>query len=397
MTTPTVRALSAPLAAGFITVLVGYTSSAALIFEAARAAGGSAAQISSWLIALGLAMGLTCIGLSLRYRVPVVTAWSTPGAALLATSLSGYSMNVAVGCFLFSAALILVCGVTGWFERLMNRVPMSLCAALLAGVLVRFGMSAFTSMQTALGLVLPMFLAYLVCKRFKPRYAMLAVLLLGLGLAKWQGLLHLDTASLQLAAPVWIAPEFSVPALIGVGLPLFIVTMASQNIPGVAVLRSAGYAPPISPIIAWTGLVNLLLAPFGCFAVNLAAITAAICMGKDAHEDPAKRYQASIVAGLLYLMLGILGATVGGLLAAFPRELIFAIAGFALLGTIGNGLTLALREEHQREPALITFVVTASGLTLFGIGPAFWGLVAGVIALVMLGNTKNLSNKSKAS
>lgn len=370
--------------AGFVTVLVGYTSSAAIIFEAARAAGGSQAQIASWLIALGLAMGMTCIGLSLRYRIPVVTAWSTPGAALLATSLSGYSMNVAVGCFIVSAALILLCGVTGWFERIMNRVPMSLCAALLAGVLVRFGMNAFVSMQTALKLVLPMFLVYLVCKRLKPRYVMLLVLLTGIGLAWQQDLLHFASSRFALSAPVWIAPEFSWQALIGVGLPLFIVTMASQNIPGVAVLRSAGYTPPVSSLIGWTGFVNLLLAPFGCFAVNLAAITAALCMGKEAHEDPAKRYQASVVAGGFYVILGICGAMVGALLNAFPRELIFAIAGFALLGTIASGLTIAMREENQREPALITFVVTASGLTLFGIGPAFWGLVAGVIALLVL-------------
>ncbi|MBS1154972.1 MAG: benE [Proteobacteria bacterium] len=375
------------LTAGFITVLVGYTSSAAIVFEAARAAGGSQAQIASWLIVLGLAMGMTCIGLSLRYRIPVVTAWSTPGAALLATSLAGHSMNVAVGCFIFAAALILLCGVTGWFERIMSRVPMSLCAALLAGVLVRFGMNAFVSMQTALLLVLPMFGVYLVCKRFKPRYVMLLVLLTGIALAQTQGLLHLDASRFALATPVWIAPEFNWQALIGIGLPLFIVTMASQNIPGVAVLRSAGYTPPVSALISWTGFVNLVLAPFGCFAVNLAAITAALCMGKEVHDDPAKRYQASVAAGGFYLILGVLGAAVGAFLNAFPRELIFAIAGFALLGTIGNGLTLALREEEQREPALITFLVTASGLTLFGIGSAFWGLVAGVLALLVLGGT----------
>ena len=375
--------------AGFITVLVGYTSSAAIVFEAARAAGGSQAQIASWLIVLGLAMGMTCIGLSLRYRIPVVTAWSTPGAALLATSLNGYSMNVAVGCFIFAAALILLCGVTGWFERAMAKVPMSLCAALLAGVLVRFGMNAFISMQTALTLVLPMFLVYLLCKRFKPRYVMLLVLLAGIGLAQWQGLLHLDANQFALAAPVWIAPEFNWHALIGVGLPLFIVTMASQNIPGVAVLRSAGYTPPVSALISWTGLTNLLLAPFGCFAVNLAAITAALCMGKEVHDDPAKRYQASVAAGSFYLILGISGAAVGAFLNAFPRELIFAIAGFALLGTIGSGLTIAMRDEQQREPALITFLVTASGLTLFGIGSAFWGLVAGVLALLILGYARS--------
>lgn len=370
--------------AGFVTVLVGYTSSAAIVFAAARAAGGSAEQIASWLIALGLAMGITCICLSLRYRIPVVTAWSTPGAALLATSLSGYSMNVAVGCFIFSAALILLCGVTGWFERIMNRVPMSLCAALLAGVLIRFGMNAFVSMQSALKLVLPMFLVYLICKRIKPRYVMLLVLLTGIGLAWQQNLLHFADSRFALSAPVWIAPEFSWQALIGVGLPLFIVTMASQNIPGVAVLRSAGYTPPVSKLIGWTGGINLLLAPFGCFAVNLAAITAALCMGQEAHEDPAKRYQASMMAGGFYLILGICGAAVGALLNAFPRELIFAIAGFALLGTIASGLTLAMRDETQREPALITFVVTASGLTLFGIGSAFWGLVAGAVALLLL-------------
>lgn len=380
------RHLSLPtVTAGFITVLVGYTSSAAIVFEAARAAHGSQAQIASWLIVLGLAMGMTCIGLSLRYRIPVVTAWSTPGAALLATSLNGYSMNVAVGCFIFAAALILLCGLTGWFERAMAKVPMSLCAALLAGVLVRFGMNAFISMQTALTLVLPMFVVYLFCKRLKPRYVMLLVLLTGIALAKWQGLLHLDGSQFALAAPVWIAPEFNWHALVGVGLPLFIVTMASQNIPGVAVLRSAGYTPPVSALISWTGLTNLLLAPFGCFAVNLAAITAALCMGKEVHDDPAKRYQASVAAGGFYLVLGISGAAVGAFLNAFPRELIFAIAGFALLGTIGSGLTIAMRDEQQREPALITFLVTASGLTLFGIGSAFWGLVAGVLALLILG------------
>lgn len=385
------RIASLPLSAmvaGFITVLVGYTSSAALVFAAARAAGGTPAQMASWFIVLGLAMGISCIGLSLRYRIPVVTAWSTPGAALLATALTGYSMNVAVGCFIFSAALILLCGITGWFERIMKRVPMSLCAALLAGVLVRFGMNAFVSMQTALALVLPMFLVYLVCKRLKPRYVMLLVLLTGIGLAWQQGLLHLAESRFSLAAPVWIAPELNLRALIGVGLPLFVVTMASQNIPGVAVLRSAGYTAPVSGLISWTGLTNLLLAPFGCFSVNLAAITAALCMGKEAHEEPNQRYLASVAAGVFYLILGLCGAAIGALLNAFPRELIFAIAGFALLGTIASGLTLALREEAQREPALITFVVTASGLTLFGIGSAFWGLIAGTLALWVLPGKK---------
>ncbi|MBL8509880.1 benzoate/H(+) symporter BenE family transporter [Chitinimonas sp. JJ19] len=372
------------LAAGFITVLVGYTSSAAIIFQAARAAGATPAELASWLMVLGFAMGLTCIGLSLRYRIPVSTAWSTPGAALLTTSLAGYGMGEAIGAFVFSAALITLCGITGWFERAMKYIPLSIAAAMLAGVLLKFGINAFTAMQGQFWIVLPMFLAYLLFKRFLPRYAVVAVLLVGSLLAAWFGLIKLDGVSFAFAAPVWTTPQFSWTAMMGIGLPLFIVTMASQNIPGVAVLRSSGYEPPVSALVGWTGFTNLLLAPFGCFALNLAAITAAICAGKEAHEDPAQRYRASVAAGGFYLLLGLLGGSVGALFAAFPTELVLAIAGIALFGALSSGLALAMREDNQREPALITFLVTASGVSLGGIGSAFWGLVAGVLALVVL-------------
>jgi benzoate membrane transport protein len=366
-----------------VTVLVGYTSSAAIVFEAARHAGASAPEIASWLLALGLAMGLTCIGLSLRYKVPVVTAWSTPGAALLITSLAGVSLPQAIGAFVFSAALITLAGITGIFERAINRIPLPMAAAMLAGILVRFGMNVFGSMQVNLALVLPMFLGYLLFKRLIPRYAVILVLLAGIAIVAAQGNLHLNQVSLSLAQPIWTTPVFSPGVLLGVGLPLFIVTMASQNVPGVAVLHSAGYRPPISSLMTSTGLVNLLLAPFGCFAVNLAAITAALCMSKEAHEDAQRRYLASVVAGGLYLLLGIFGATVGALFAAFPKELVLAIAGLALFGTIAGGLTTAMRDDKEREPALITFLITASGVTLFGIGSAFWGLVGGALALLI--------------
>lgn len=369
------------LAAGFITVLVGYTSSAAIIFQAAGAAGATLAELASWLMVLGFGMGVTCIGLSLRYRMPISTAWSTPGAALLVSSLPGVSMPEAIGAFVFSAALITLSGVTGWFERAMKHVPLSIAAAMLAGVLLRFGMNAFSALQQQFGIVLPMLLAYLVFKRFLPRYAVVVVLLVGCSLAALRGLVHLDGLDFALAQPLWTTPVFDWKVLVGVGLPLFVVTMASQNIPGVAVLRSAGYTPPISPLIGWTGLCNLLLAPFGCFAINLAAITAAICAGREAHEDPAQRFRASMAAGGFYILLGLLGGSVGALFAAFPKELVLAIAGIALFGALANGLTLAMREEHQREPALITFLVTASGLSLGGIGSAFWGLLAGGLAL----------------
>jgi len=383
------------LSAGFITVLVGYTSSAAIIFEAARAAGTTSLQLGSWLMALGIGMAVTCIGLSLRYRAPIVTAWSTPGAALLATSLQGHSIEVATGAFVFSAALITLCGITGWFERVMQRIPLPLAAAMLAGVLVKFGMNVFVSMPGQLAVVLPMFLTYLLAKRLSPRYAVVAVLAVGMALCAVFGLLHVDSLVLSLSRPVFVMPKFDLSAMIGIGLPLFIVTMASQNIPGVAVLRSNGYNTPISPIIGWTGFVNLLLAPFGCFALNLAAITAAICMAKEAHEDARKRYTASVAAGFFYLVLGICGASVGALFAAVPKAMVLAIAGIALFGTIASALTIATREDQQREPALITFLVTASGMTLFGIGSAFWGLVAGVLALLMLSRRGQLAGNPR--
>ncbi|MGL6070655.1 benzoate/H(+) symporter BenE family transporter, partial [Craterilacuibacter sp.] len=347
------------LAAGFVTVLVGYTSSAAIVFEAARSAGANPAEISSWLLALGLAMGISCIGLSLHYKVPVVTAWSTPGAALLVTSLSGVSLPEAIGAFVFSAALILLSGISGLFERAISRIPLPMASAMLAGILVKFGINVFSSMQANLALVLPMFAAYLVLKRLLPRYAVLGVLLLGVALAAAQGQLRLHGLALQLATPIWITPVFSPAVLLGVGLPLFVVTMASQNVPGVATLRTHGYLLPVSPLITSTGAINLVLAPFGCFALNLAAITAALCMNSDAHADPKRRYLASVAAGGFYLLLGLFGATVAALLAAFPQALVMSIAGIALFGTIAGGLTTAMRDDAMREPALITFLITA--------------------------------------
>ena len=370
--------------AGFVAVLVGFTSSAVIVFQAAQTLHASAAEIASWMCALGLGMGLTSIVLSMRFRVPVLTAWSTPGAAMLITSAAGVSMGEAVGAFLVSAALITLSGFSGWFERMIGRIPISIASGMLAGVLLRFGLDAFAAMRSQFALVFPMFCAYLICRRLLPRYAIVVTLLLGIVLAATQGLLRVDDVRLEVATPVFTVPEFSWQALVGVALPLYVVTMASQNVPGVAVIRASGYQVPISPLIGWTGAANLLLAPFGGFALNLAAITAAICMGREAHEDPARRYVAAIAAGAFYLLIGLFGATVGSLFLAFPKELILAIAGLALLGTIGNGLAAALGNESEREPALLTFLVTASGIALAGIGSAFWGLLVGLAALLVL-------------
>lgn len=334
--------------------------------------------------ALGLGMGVTCIGLSLRYRVPVVTAWSTPGAAMLVVGAGGASLAEATGAFLLAAVLGMLAGFSGIFARLMQRVPMALAAGMLAGVLLRFGLDVFVAMNTQLVLALAMFATWLAGRRLFPRYAVIATLLVGIAVAASRGLLHAQQVQLQLAVPQWVTPSLSWTAVAGIALPLFVVTMASQNIPGVAVMRASGYDAPVSPLIGWIGVVNTLLAPFGAYALNLAAITAAICMGRDAHEDPARRYTAAMAAGAFYIVVGLFGATVAALFAAFPKELVACVAGIALFGTIANSLASALAVERDREAALVTFLVTASGVSLAGIGSAFWGLVAGALCLLVL-------------
>ncbi len=369
--------------AGFVAVLVGFTSSVAIVFQAAQAFGATPAQITSWMWALGLGMGLCSLVPSLLLRQPVMVAWSTPGAAVLATAglAGGFSMAEAVGAFMLCALLITLAGATGWFERVMNRIPMEIASALLAGVLARFGLEAFAAAQTALPLVLVMLAAYLLARKRLPRYAVVVTLAAAVLFVALRGDMRWSAVQLELAMPVFTMPHFSLPALVSLALPLFVVTMASQNLPGVAVMRATGYQLPVSRLITMTGLATLVLAPFGAFALNFSAITAAICMGPEAHEDRSKRYTAAASCGLIYVVIGLFGAVITGLLTAFPRELVVAIAGLALLGTIGNGLAMALREEGHREAALITFLVTLSGVVVAGVGSAFWGVVAGSLAL----------------
>ena len=365
--------------AGFVAVLVGFTSSAAIVFSAAQALGATSEQTVSWMWALGLGMGLTSLGSSLWYRQPVLTAWSTPGAAVLAVS-QGVSLPEATGAFIVCALLIMWVGYSGWFERLMSKIPLALASALLAGVLARFALDAVGAVAHAPVLVLAMTLSYLLGRRWWPRWSVPIVLLVGMGVAALQGQLHLSSVAWTWAVPVWVSPVWSGAAMVSVALPLFVVTMASQNLPGVAAQRASGYEIPISPVVGTTGLASLVLAPFGGYALNLAAITAAICMGKEAHADPSRRYTASVAAGLLYIALGLAGGTIVSLMAAFPQALVLAVAGLALLGTMASGLAVAVKDEQHREAALLTFLVTLSGVTLMGVGSAFWGVVVGGLA-----------------
>ena len=381
--------------AGFVAVLVGFTSSVAIVFQAALAFGATPEMVASWMWALGLGMGVCSVLPSLWLRKPVMVAWSTPGAAVLATAglAGGFSMGDAVGAFMMCAALITLAGWTGWFERVMNRIPVALASALLAGVLTRFGLAGFAAAQSALPLVLVMLLTYLVGKRLAPRYAVPMTLLFAIiFVAAYAGFTRVPIA-FSLTMPVFVQPVFSVAAFVSLALPLFIVTMASQNLPGVAAIRAAGFDDrrasggdagiPISKVITLTGLATLVLAPFGAFALNLSAITAAICMGPEAHSNPSRRYTAAVACGAIYIVIGLFGAAITGVLTAFPKELVAAIAGLALLGTIGSALTVALHNDDHREAALITFLVTLSGVVLAGVGSAFWGVVAGAVALLV--------------
>ncbi|WP_413722035.1 benzoate/H(+) symporter BenE family transporter [Sodalis sp. RH24] len=377
--------------AGFIAVLVGYASSAAIVFQALQATGASVEQIGGWLTMLGLGMGITSLGLSLYYRAPILTAWSTPGAALLVTSLPGYSINEAVGVFIFACALILLCGVTGLFARLMQHIPQAISAAMLAGILLRFGLDAFIALQSHFVLAAGMCLAFFLTRRLAPRYAVVAALGVGLAVAGLQGQIAFAGKPLTFAAPHFIMPHFTLSALMGVGMPFFLVTMASQNAPGIATLKAAGYRVPTSPLIAWTGLASLILAPLGGFSICIAAITAAICMSTEAHPDPARRYMAAAAAGAAYLLAGLFGGSIGMVFGALPAALIHTIAGLALLSTIAGSLHRALLEETHRDAAIVTFLLTASGVGFFGIGSAFWGLAGGIITwgiLALPGKTK---------
>jgi len=381
--------------AGFVAVLVGFTSSVAIVFQAAQAFGATPEIVASWMWALSIGMGLCTLVPSLWLKKPVMVAWSTPGAAVLAAAgaAGGFGMADAVGAFILCALLITLVGVTGWFERVMNHIPLALASALLAGVLTRFALSGFAAAQTAAPLVVCMVLVYLLGKRFMPRYAVMltlagAIIFVAIGAG-----FKPANITFGITWPVYVVPQFSLAALVSLTLPLFVVTMASQNLPGVAAIRAAGFDDrraqggdagiPVSKIITLTGLATLVLAPFGAFAMNFSAITAAICMGPEGHANPARRYTAAASCGGIYIVIGLFGAAITGVLTAFPQELVAAIAGLALLGTISSALVVALKDEAHREAALMTFLVTLSGVVIAGVGAAFWGVVAGALALLV--------------
>ena len=380
--------------AGLIAVLISYAGPMLIVLQAARAAQLTAGQTSSWIWAISIGSGLVGVWMSWRHKMPVICAWNTPGAALLVTGLATVPYQQAIGAYLLAAAAMTLIGITGIFEKLMAKIPKSLCAAMLAGILFRFGVDVFANTRSEVAggpwLVAAMFATYLLYKRRTARYAIILTLLTGILLWAafgWGDSNHGKVLSLQLGLtmPVWTSPEFSVSAIISLGLPLALLCLTGQQVPGVAVMRAAGYErAPTGQLVTATGLLSLLLAPFGSHGVNLAAITAAICTGPEAHQQAEKRWVAGVACGFFYLLIGSFAGSLTALFLHLPHALVSTVAGLALLGAIQTGLVNAMNESSEREAALICFIVTASNISLLGLGSACWGIVLGVLSYYLL-------------
>lgn len=373
-----------PVMAGLISVIVNYGGTFILVFQAAKVAGLSPELTASWVWSISIGVGVTGLVLSWLSREPIITAWSTPAAAFLVTALATTPYAEAVGAYVVSAAAFVVLGLSGWFERVIRLIPPGVASGLLAGILLQFGIKAFGGMSVDPVLAGLLIVAYVLLKRLTARYAVVGILALGLAFLLAQDRVDLSGLQLQFAAPVFTRPEFTLNALLSVALPLFLITLTGQYMPGMLVLRNDGFKTSANPIVTLTGLGSLLMAPFGSHAFNIAAITAAICTGKEAHEEPSRRWIAGIAAGVFYILVGVFGVTLAAVFMAFPATFITTLAGLALLGTIGGSLANALADAKTREASLITFLAAAANISMLGIGGAFWGLVIGLVAHAVL-------------
>ncbi|MGP8304621.1 benzoate/H(+) symporter BenE family transporter [Vibrio sp. YIC-376] len=369
------------VSAGFTAVLVGYTSSVVIIIQAATSAGATPLQIESWLLALGVTMGLTSIAYSWMYKTPVLTAWSTPGAAMLVIASQQYELPVVVGAFVVSGVLILLTGLITPLSKALERIPPQLGTAMLGAILLPFCLDSFKAVSSAPITFVFMFAGFLVAKSSIPRYAMLALLIIGVICSIGIEDAVIDIADLSIATPVWVTPGLDIGAILNLSIPLYIITMLSQNLPGIAMMKSYQYDTPVKPILIGTGLTNILAAPFGGFSVNLAAISAAICMTQEVDSDKQQRYRAVIWAGVFYLIAGVFATTVVAIFLSLPQGVIKILAGFALLGTLMMCLQAAFHAEGYRESALFTFLITLSGISFLGVSATLWGLLVGMIHL----------------
>lgn len=374
--------------AGFLAVLISYAGPLVIFIQAAQAGRIPDAELASWIWAISIGSGVSGLLLSWWLKQPIITAWSAPGTALLLSLFPAITMPEVVGAYLAAAAIVILIGVTGAFEKIVAFIPKGIAAGMMCGILFQFGVQAFASSVDLPGVVFAMLAAYLISKRLWPRYAIIVVALTGFAVAFAMGKTQLHTLSLALAQPVFVAPQFNIGVFFSFTVPLVLVSLTGQYLPGMAVLQLSGYRVPSRAVVAGTGLASLLTACFGGITVVLAAITAALCTGKDAHPDPDKRYVAGIANGVFYLVGGTFAGTIVQVFTAFPSALIAALAGLALIGAIVSNIRIVASEDGYVEPSVITFLATASGMTLFGLGAAFWGVVFGMAAYWLFGRPR---------
>lgn len=370
--------------AGFLAVLISYSGPLIIFFQAAQQAQVSPEMMISWIWGISIGAAVAGILLSIKIKVPVITAWSAPGTALLVTLFPDLSLNEAVAAYIISAIVIFVIGISGYFDKLLRWIPPEIAAGMMAGILFQFGLGLFDASDKMPWIVLSMLLVFLISKRVAPRYSMLWVLLTGVGLSFLLGTMNTVDMHFQLAIPQFIMPEFTWNAIFNLAIPLILVSVTGQFLPGMSILKLSGYDVPAKPIIATTSIASLAVACVGGITIVLASITAALCTSKDAHELKEKRYIAGIANGLFYILGGLFAGSIVMLFSLLPKELVAALAGLALLGAIGTNIAIAMHNESQRDAALITFLATASGMHFLGLSSVFWGICIGVIAHLIL-------------
>ncbi|MBO8207456.1 benzoate/H(+) symporter BenE family transporter [Acinetobacter nosocomialis] len=370
--------------AGFLAVLISYSGPLIIFFQAAQRAHVSTDMMVSWIWGISIGAAVSGIYLSIKYKTPVITAWSAPGTALLVTLFPNVSLNEAVAAYITSAIIIFLIGITGYFDKLLKWIPQDVAAGMMAGILFQFGINLFTASDSMPFIVFSMLIVFLIAKRLMPRYTMIWVLAAGVLLSLTLGKMNPVDVSFSLAIPQWISPEWTWNSTLNLAIPLILVSLTGQFLPGMAIMKLSGYDTPAKPIITVTSIASLAVACVGGITIVLASITAALCMGKDAHELKEKRYIAGIANGIFYILGGLFAGSIVMLFSLLPKELVAALAGLALLGAIATNISVAMKNDNQRDAALITFLATASGMHFLGLSSVFWGICIGVIAHFIL-------------
>ncbi|MDC4296376.1 benzoate/H(+) symporter BenE [Acinetobacter baumannii] len=370
--------------AGFLAVLISYSGPLIIFFQAAQRAHVSTDMTVSWIWGISIGAAVSGIYLSIKYKTPVITAWSAPGTALLVTLFPNISLNEAVAAYITSAIVIFLIGITGYFDKLLKWIPQDVAAGMMAGILFQFGISLFTASDSMPLIVFSMLIVFLIAKRLMPRYTMIWVLAAGVLLSLILGKMNPVDVNFNLAIPQWISPEWTWNSTLNLAVPLILVSLTGQFLPGMAIMKLSGYDTPAKPIITATSIASLAVACVGGITIVLASITAALCMGKDAHELKEKRYIAGIANGIFYILGGLFAGSIVMLFSLLPKELVAALAGLALLGAIATNISVAMKNDGQRDAALITFLASASGMHFLGLSSVFWGICIGVIAHFIL-------------